>query len=315
MDTLILLVVFFSTVMLVLGVYVFVNRRRLEATAALRDRLSGAEAAPVNILRDTRKSAVPVLDRALTTGTLSPGVERRLQRAGATWTAGEFVIACALSAVVGLLVGQQMAGNAAGFLGGVVGILLPFVVLKVMTARRFKKFEEQLPDAIDMIVNAMRAGFSFQTAMKFVGDEVPDPLGGEFMRFYDEQRLGADVRGALLDLQARIDTLDVKMFVTSLLIQRETGGNLSEVLGGLATLVRDRDALRGQIDALTAEPKFAGRLLALLPLIAFFVLSFMNPGMFSPMLESSSGRFMLLYAVASVGVGYYIMMKIADIDI
>jgi tight adherence protein B len=315
MDTLILLVVFFSTVMLVLGVYVFVNRRRLEATAALHDRLSGDRAAPINILRDTRKSAVPVLDRVLTSGTLSPGVERRLQRAGATWTAGEFVIACALSAVVGLLVGQQLGGSIAGFAGGAIGLLLPFVVLKFMTARRYKKFEEQLPDAIDMVVNAMRAGFSFQTAMKFVGDEMPDPLGGEFMRFYDEQRLGADVRGALLDLQARVDTLDIKMFVTSLLIQRETGGNLSEVLGALATLIRDRAALRGQIDALTAEPKFSGRVLALLPVIAFFGMSFLSPGMMTPMLETPMGRMLLGYAVFSVAAGYYVLMKIADIDI
>jgi tight adherence protein B len=178
-----------------------------------------------------------------------------------------------------------------------------------------KRFEDQLPEAIDMIVNAMRAGFSFQAALKFVGDEVPAPLGDEFTRVYDEQRLGSDIRSALLAMQDRVGTLDAKMFVTSLLIQRETGGNLSEVLGGLATLIRDRVALRGQVDTLTAEPKFSGRVLSLLPVVGFLALFYLNPGMMQPMMTTSTGRMLLMYAVASVVVGYFVLMKIADIEL
>jgi tight adherence protein B len=314
-ETLILVLVFFSTVLVVLGIWASLNRRRIEARAALRAQMRAQGQVEINILRDTRKSSVEVLDRMLSQGTLAPGIEARLQAAGASWTVGEFVIATALSALVGLLLGQQFLGTVTGFLGGALGLGLPFAVLSVMTGRRKNRFEEQLPDAIDMIVNAMRAGFSFQMAMKFVGEEVPAPLGTEFTRFYDEQRLGADVRIALLDMQERVGTLDIKMFVTSLLIQRETGGNLSEVLGGLATLIRDRAALRGHIDTLTAEPKYAGRLLAVLPVIAFFALGFLNPGMMRPMLTTSTGQMMLAYAAISVAVGYWILMRIADIDI
>jgi tight adherence protein B len=184
-----------------------------------------------------------------------------------------------------------------------------------MVARRKKKFEDQLPDAIDMIVNAMRAGFSFQAALKFVGDEVPSPLGEEFTRVYDEQRLGSDVRSALLAMQERVDTLDAKMLVTSLLIQRETGGNLSEVLSGLASLIRDRGSLRGQVDTLTAEPKFAGRVLALLPVIAFFLFSYLNKPMMIPMMTTRTGQYILLYAGLSIAAGYLVMMKIADIEL
>src|SRR5215475_13521497 len=104
------------------------------------------------------------------------------------------------------------------------------------------------------------------------------------------------------------------MLVTSLLIQRETGGNLSEVLGGLATLIRDRGALRGQIDTLTAEPKFTGRVLAMLPVIAFFALSYLNRSMMVPM-TTTTGRLILLYAAGSIAMGYFVLMKIADIDI
>jgi tight adherence protein B len=161
----------------------------------------------------------------------------------------------------------------------------------------------------------MRAGFSFQAALKFVGEHVPVPLGEEFTRVYDEQRLGADVRTALLAMQERVGTLDAKMFVTSLLIQRETGGNLSEVLSGLAHLIRDRAALRGQVDTLTAEPKFTGRVLSLLPVVAFFALLYLNRPMMVPMVTTSTGRMILFYAVGSIVVGYFVLMKIADIDL
>jgi tight adherence protein B len=188
------------------------------------------------------------------------------------------------------------------------------MVLRAMRKKRQRRFEDQLPEAIDMIVNAMRAGFSFQAALKFVGDEVPAPLGDEFTRVYDEQRLGADVRAALLGLQERVGTLDAKMFVTSLLIQRETGGNLSEVLSGLASLIRDRAALRGQVDTLTAEPKFSGRVLAMLPVFAFLALYYLNKPMMDPLFTNPAGRYIIAYTIGSIVVGYAIMMKIADIE-
>ena len=316
MQGLVLLLVFFGTAMLVLGSYAFANRRRLAAAASLRQRVG--DNAPVviqaNILRDTRRSSVAVIDKFLESMSMTSALEYELRRAGAKWTVGEFLLGSAVTASLLLLLGQQGGPLMAGF-GAVAGIFAPFAVLQNMRKRRLKRFEDQLPEAIDMIVNAMRAGFSFQAALKFVGDEVPAPLGDEFTRVYDEQRLGADIRTALLAMQDRVGTLDAKMFVTSLLIQRETGGNLSEVLGGLASLIRDRVALRGQVDTLTAEPKFSGRVLSLLPVVGFLALYYLNPGMMQPMVSTSVGRMMLMYAVASVMVGYFILMKIADIDL
>ena len=234
MQGLVLLLVFFGTAMLVLGSYAFANRRRLAAAASLRQRVG--DNAPVviqaNILRDTRRSSVAVIDKFLESMSMTSALEYELRRAGAKWTVGEFLLGSAVTASLLLLLGQQGGPLMAGF-GAVAGIFAPFAVLQNMRKRRLKRFEDQLPEAIDMIVNAMRAGFSFQAALKFVGDEVPAPLGDEFTRVYDEQRLGADIRTALLAMQDRVGTLDAKMFVTSLLIQRETGGNLSEVLGGL----------------------------------------------------------------------------------
>jgi tight adherence protein B len=316
MQGLVLLLVFFGTALLVLGSYAFINRRRLAAAASLRQRVGDNTPVVVtaNILRDVRRSSLPVVDRILESLSLTSALEYELRRAGADWTVGEFLMGSAVAASLLLLLGQLLGGFAAG-MGAAIGALAPFLVLRNMRNHRRKRFEDQLPDAIDMIVNAMRAGFSFQAALKFVGDEVPAPLGDEFTRVYDEQRLGSDVRSALLAMQERVATLDARMFVTSLLIQRETGGNLSEVLSGLATLIRDRVALRGQVDTLTAEPKFSGRVLALLPVVGFFALYFLNRPMMEPMLTTSTGRMIMLYAAGSIAMGYFVLMKIAEIDL
>jgi len=316
MQGLVLLLVFFGTSLLVLGTYALINRRRLAAAEVLRRRMgdSAPIAMQMNILRDDRRSSVRIIDALLDSMKVAEALESELLRSGVKWTVGEFVLGSAVSASVFMLVGQQF-GLLIAWIGAAVGIVLPFLVLRHLQARRKRKFEEQLPDAIDMIVNAMRAGFSFQAALKFVGEEVPTPLGEEFTRVYDEQRLGADTRVALLAMQDRVGTLDAKMFVTSLLIQRETGGNLSEVLSGLATLVRDRSALRGQVDTLTAEPKFAGRVLALLPVVGFFALLYLNRPMMLPMLTTTTGRYILIYAAGSIAVGYFVLMKIADIEL
>ena len=317
MQGLVLLLVFFGTALLVLGTYALINRRRLNASAMLRQRM-GEDAPTVapmgSILRDLRRSSLPALDRLLDSMAVSEALDYELRRAGASWSVGEFVLGSAIAASFLLLIGEQW-GLFTAWLGAMLGAVAPFIVVRQMQKRRARKFEDQLPDAIDMIVNAMRAGFSFQAALKFCGDEISAPLGDEFTRVYDEQRLGSDMRQALLGLQERVGTLDAKMLVTSLLIQRETGGNLSEVLGGLATLIRDRGALRGQIDTLTAEPKFTGRVLAMLPVIAFFALSYLNREMMVPMLTTTTGRLVLLYAAGSITVGYFVLMKIADIDI
>lgn len=316
MQGLVLLLVFFGTALLVLGTYAFLNRRRLAAAEVLRKRLG--EAAPIapeqKILRETHRSSVAFLDQLLESLQVSDAIEYELRRAGANWSVGEFVLGSAVAASILMLLGQQLFPLMA-WIGALLGAVLPFFLLRNMRQRRQRKFEEQLPDAIDMIVNAMRAGFSFQAALKFVGEEIPSPLGEEFTRVYDEQRLGADVRGALLAMQDRVATLDCKMLVTSLLIQRETGGNLSEVLSGLANLVRERAALRGQVDTLTAEPKFAGRALALMPVAGFFALLYLNRPMMLPMLTTSTGRYILLYAAGSVAVGYFVLMRLADIEL
>ena len=226
-----------------------------------------------------------------------------------------FLFVILISGMLGTLVGGKVAG-VAGVFFMLAGWVAPFMWLRWKQKKRVREFEQQLPDAIDMLVSAMRAGYSFQAATQFIGEEIIDPLGPEFARFYDEQRLGIDVRTALVGMQSRVDSLDLKMFVTAVLIQRETGGNLGEVLSGLADLIRQRIAMRGQIQTLIAEPKLSARFLAILPIVVFVILSAINPHFFDGMTAPGSiGRTILTASAISVVVGYMVMMRIADVDI
>jgi len=317
MIALVLVAVFAGTMLLVMAAYTLINRRRLAAGDTLRERLgpaSGGVTASTTILRDRRASEIVALDRFLQGKGLTSAIARQIERAGSKRSVGEFILLSLLCAVLGLLLGRRIGGVIVPFLTIIAGAM-PYANLKRQQASRMKKFESQLPEAIDMLVNAMKSGYSLQAAIKFAGDEMPEPLGPEFTRVYDEQRLGMEMRNALLNLQSRVDTIDCKMFVTALLLQRETGGNLAEVLSTLATLMRERVGMRAQIDTLTAEPKFTGRVLAMLPVIAFFALSYLNRSMMAPMLTTTTGRLVLLYAAGSIAVGYFVLMKIADIDI
>jgi tight adherence protein B len=312
-----LAVVFVVTVLLLVGTVAFINRRRLAASDAVRSRLRVVGEGPgavSSILRDQRVSDVAVLNRLLAGKSYTAWATAELARAGSKQRPGELVLMSAVGAAVLLALGQSFVGMPIALLFGIGGAILPFANLKRLQAARIKKFEDQLPDALEMLVNALKAGYSLQAAMEFVGNELPAPLGPEFARFYDEQRLGVDVRTALIAMQERIGTTDVRMFVTSLLIQRETGGNLGEVLGNLAQLMRERVAFRGTVATLTAEPKMSARVLAGLPLVVFLFLTSTNKDFLTPLLTTDTGHMMLAYAVVSVIVGYFVMMRIAKVD-
>jgi tight adherence protein B len=309
--------IFFASMAFVVGGYVLLNRRTLEAAEVARSRLRTAEGPERTwrLLKEEKISDVPFLNRLLSGQSWVDGLGVQLTRAGSELKPVTFMAVIFFSGVMGTLIGGRIAGLAALFFM-VAGWAAPFMWLRWKQKRRVRAFEQQLPDAIDMLVSAMRAGYSFQAATQFIGEELIDPLGPEFARFYDEQRLGMDVRTALVGMQSRVDSLDLKMFVTAVLIQRETGGNLGEVLSSLADLIRQRIAMRGQIQTLIAEPKLSARFLAVLPIVVFVILSAMNPHFFDPMIEEgSAGRAILTGSAVSVIVGYMIMMRIADVDI
>jgi tight adherence protein B len=316
----VLLGVFVATVSLCVGVYVFVHRRQFAAAELARARLSDdggspAVGAPVrSILRDTSASELELLDRLLSGKAATARLARELQRAGSAAKPGTFVLVLGICAVSGALVGNIVAPSLTVLLVA-VGLALPAVWLKRRQRRRLAAFQEQLPEALDVLVSAIRAGYSFQTAMRFVGEEMPAPLGTEFLQFYDEQRLGIEVRSALVALQERTASSEMKMFVTAVLIHRDTGGNLGEVLGNIADMMRQRADVHRQVDTLTAESKLSARLLAVLPAAVFAAVTALDPDFMRPMLHEPLGRVMLAYAVVSVILGYLLLMRVSRVDV
>jgi tight adherence protein B len=315
MQLLVLIAVFLGVASLIIALYLYINRRKLAIMDLARSRLETAEGpAAAIILKDEESaSALPLLNRIISGRELTDRLALQLKRADVAMTPGAFMLTVALGGAAGMMFGSRL--SFVGLLaGGAIGFGLPLLWLSRVQQKRLAAFEEQLPDAIDMLVSALKSGYSFLAATNFLGQELAEPLGPEFSRMYDEQRLGIDGRTALLNFQDRISTVDIRMFVTALLIQRETGGSLSDVLSNTATLIRERIVVRGHLQTLTAEAKYSGRILALLPVGVFLGLSFVVPDFTKTFVDTTIGQFMLFGASLSVAFGYMIMMKIADVD-
>ncbi len=319
MTAIVLVSVFLGALLLVVGTFFFINRRRLSAADAARIRvgdsgglLRGDE--PISILRDERASDVQALNEMLSGRNLTIRLERELMHAGSKQKPGEFFLFTLLSAMVGLTLFQFIVGGMLSLVGALIGGSIPWLLLKRRQGIRRKQFEVAFPDALDLMTNALRAGYSLQAAMEFVGRESPAPMRQEFLRFYDEQRLGVDVRTALLAMQERIGTEEARLFVTSLIIQRETGGNLVELLSNIANLIRERLKFQANLETLTAEPKMSARVLAGMPFVMFFAIYSINQDYMRPLLVEPIGKAVIVYALISVVIGYFVMSRIADVD-
>ncbi|NUQ11220.1 MAG: type II secretion system F family protein [Gemmatimonadaceae bacterium] len=315
---LLLVLVFVGVAGLLYGGYLFANRRSLAAKEAALERLQEVEAAMQasrGILRDESVSEVDALDRLLAGREFTVRLADQLRRAASSLTVGNFVLRSAISVALGFLLGRLLWGTWGQLAGFVVGAAIPVLWLQRAVSRRARAFSAQLPDALDMLVNAMRAGYSFQAAMKFIGEELPAPLGPEFLRFYEEQRLGVEVRTALISLQHRVNDLDLRMFVTAVLIQRETGGNLSEILDRIATLMRERSALKDEVETLTAESRLSARIMSALPFFVFAVAWAFDPGFMTPLLQAEIGPWLIGGAIGSIVLGYLVMNRIADVKV
>lgn len=315
---LLLILVFMGVAGVLYGGYLFANRRSLSAKEAALERLQEVEQAMQasrGILRDESVSEMQALDRVLAGREFTVRLTDHLRRAASNLTVGSFVLRAAISISLGFLLGRIAGGLWGQFIGIAIGVAIPAIWLQRRVESRANAFSSQLPDALDMLVSAMKAGYSFQAAMKFIGEEIAAPLGPEFLRFYEEQRLGVEVRTALIALQHRVDDLDLRMFVTAVLIQRETGGNLSEILDRIATLMRERSALRDEIVTLTAESRLSARIMSALPFFVFGAAWVFDPAFINPLVDLPSGPWILLGAVGSVFAGYFVMSRIADVNV
>ena len=206
-----------------------------------------------------------------------------------------------------------LLGAVGGFLG--LGYLLPNSLLVLKKKHRFKKFEKQLPEALGLMARSLKAGHSFPSSIQLVADEMANPIGIEFFKTFKEYNYGLDFNDVLMNLYKRNQLRDLKFFITAILIQRETGGNLVEILEKIAHLIRERFKLVNQIKALTAEGRLSGLILLLLPIVIGLILWHLNPNYIGMLWTHPTGRMMAGLAIFFQFLGMIAIKKIVNIKV
>jgi tight adherence protein B len=184
-----------------------------------------------------------------------------------------------------------------------------------MRSRRFQKFEEKFPEAIDTLARAVRAGHAFTTALEMIASELAEPVAGEFRQLYEEQKFGLPVRDALINLTERIPLVDVKFFVTAVMLQRETGGNLAEILDNLSYVIRERFKILRQVRVHTAQGRLTMVLLMALPPTIVAIMQVINPGFIHPLFADPLGHALIVAGITLQTLGYFFIRKIIRIQV
>jgi tight adherence protein B len=295
--------------------------RRASGVRALADRLKryggGARELPeLEIERDRRYSGLPWFDRLLRALNVGPRIELLLYQAGMTMRAGVLVLLSATFAMGGYVLGYTLFHRLGpAVLGLALLSPLPYMYVLYRKGLRMRAFAQEFPDALDLLVSALRAGLAFSAAMQIVAEESPDPVRGEFAITVEEQSLGIDMREALVNLTHRVDSLDLRFFVTAVLLQRDTGGNLAEILQNTSILIRERFRILGDIKTFTAQGRMTGAILSILPLALAVMMYLSSPEWFNPMLTSDGGRMALIVAGVMQLLGILIIRKIVRIKV
>jgi tight adherence protein B len=270
----------------------------------------------IDIRRHELLSTIPWLNRWLVQLDLAPRLRALLYQANLKWTVGALLLSCLASGViVGYAVLYRTGVLELGLLFFTAGLGLPIFYVFWQRSRRFGQFEQNLPNALDLIVGALRAGHSLISAIGIVGREAADPIDKEFRICFDEQNFGVDFRTAMLNLATRVPIQDVRIVVTAVLIQRESGGNLAEVLEKVASIIRDRFRLKKQIQVHTAQGRLTGAILAVLPVVLGFALYMVNPKHMSVLWEKPVGVQMMWGSGIMTTIGALLIRKIIRIRV
>jgi tight adherence protein B len=270
----------------------------------------------VSIVKKRLLSENPTLQGALQRLPRMAKLDSLLLQSGLTWSVarlgGLTMLATAASLLAGMHLDLPLLLKL--MLGG-LGVALPFYIVTQAKARRMRRIEQQLPDALDLMSRAMRAGHAFPNALKMVGDEMSDPLGAEFRTAFDEVNFGIALSEAMQNLARRVPSTDLRYFVVAVLIQRESGGNLSDLLNNISNLIRDRIKLLGQIRVLSTEGRISGWVLSMLPFGAAILMQLVNPEFLKILYMDPVGIELLTGAVVLMGIGILVMRNIARIRV
>ena len=314
--------IFLAVVLLIEGVYLTWNSSKGPEAERIARRLRvmsgsalGGEQS-LSIVKQRLLSTTPAMQRILLQIPRVDSVHRLLLQSGLPWSVAKLAGLSLLAGLGGFLLGSYFALPLLmqlGFAGA--ALTLPLLHVSRVKAKRQLRIEEQLPDALDLMGRALRAGHAFPTALKMVGDEMANPLAGEFRAAFDEVNFGIAMPDALMNLAMRVPSTDLRYFVIAVLIQRETGGNLSELLDSISAIIRARIKLMGQVRVLTAEGKLSAWILSLLPFATALMVHMTNPT-FLEILYTDTGGIKMLYCAATMMVlGIFAMRKIIRIRV
>ncbi|MFQ5489325.1 MAG: type II secretion system F family protein [Phycisphaerae bacterium] len=257
-----------------------------------------------------------ILSTAMGKLSFMPKIQTLLDQCNLDWSAAKLMTNLALGSIVTVAGLYFLKINLViGLSCGAVVIVAPLMVLSFMRKRRMSKLTMQLPDVFEMMSQALRAGHSLASAMQLIHEQMPDPIASEFGQVFHEQNLGIKIEDALLAMADRVDTLDVRFFVTAVLIQRQTGGDLAEVLEKISGVIRQRIELFGLVRGLTAEGRLSGWVLFALPFIVFIAVMYMNPDYGNTLLNEPRGKIMLTVAAGMQLMGLAMIRWIVNIKV
>ena len=268
------------------------------------------------IIREVAFSTIPALDEFLRNNRFATGLHLLIEQCDLDWTVGRVVFTTLVLVGVGAVVGNWWI--APGLLGWAPGLALgtaPFIFLTVKRNQRLRKFTQLLPEAIDMMSRGLKGGLALSATVVNVAEEAEDPLRTEFRRAADEQSFGLPFREAMINLSRRVPVPDLQFMVTAILVQKETGGNLSEILDKTSHVIRERVRVEGQMRIRTAQGRLTGWILCGMPFVMFFGMNILHPGYGRVLFEVPVGQKMVTFAAFMMVLGIFSIRRIVNVKV
>jgi tight adherence protein B len=317
------IVLLFAVVLVITFAVVMIVTRPSEAEKRVQERIASIETGgghhfdePADIIKRVQYSEIAWLDFLFQRLAITRNINTLLTQADSSWTVGRLVAATLLLFFgVAWMSGFWIKAIIIRLVCAVLVAAIPYVMIKFQREGRFRKFDNLLPEAIDLITRALRAGHSISSAVEMVGQEVPEPLGPEFRKVFEQQNFGLPFRESMEELARRVPVADLQFLVTAILVQKETGGNLVEVLEKTSNVIRERLRLKGELRIYTAQGRLTGWILGMLPFIMFLLLSLVNSSYTKVLIEDPMGQQLVVAGLILMGIGFYTIRKIVDIKV
>ena len=298
----------------------FDTKRKKQVSSMLKTATGEAqpEVSVSNLLMEPAEEQRSFMERFIEGLDIAQKLQVQMQQAGLDWSPIKFLVLTLVFSVVGAVIGLRFPFMGFGYTSLALGLalaLLPYFYVRRSRTKRLNKLEEQFPEALEFLARSMRAGHAFTISLEMLGEELPEPLGQEFRTLFNEQNLGAALEVALKNLTNRVPLLDMRFFSSSVLLQKQTGGNLAEILTQLANVIRERFRLKGQVKAASAHGRLTATILMCMPIVTMGALLIVSPGYLQGMAKDPDGQYIIGAAILAQLVGNYFIKRIINIKV